>query len=109
VTVADYSYLDHVETEFLGDEEVYGPEADSILAGFFRRRKGAQSRAFTEDSLRYIIVPDGGDMKIIEEEGEWDPGDVEPEPDNVYEIITEEDGRIRHEEVSAQEAEAYLL
>lgn len=107
--MTEYSYLNHVETEFLGDEEVCGSEADRILSNFFKRRKGAQSRAFMDESLRYIIVPEGETVDIIEEEGEWEIGEVEPRSENVYELITEEDGRIKHEEIPATEAETYLI
>lgn len=49
--MVDYSYLNHIETEFLADEQEYGLEADKILSDFFKQRKGAQARAFMDESL----------------------------------------------------------
>lgn len=104
----NYSYLNHVETEFLGDEEDLGEEADDILGDFFQPRAGVQSRAFIEDDLRYIILSNGEGVEILEEDGEWDSGELELHNGNEYELIYEENGKIRTEEVEAGEAQSYL-
>lgn len=104
----NYSYLNHVEAEFLGDEKELDEEADKVLSRFFQGRSGVQSRAFLEEDLRYIIVPNGEGVEILEEDGDWSPGEIEPQNGNDYELIYEENGRIRYEEVPASEAEAYL-
>jgi len=83
----NYSYLNHVEAEFLGDEEELGEEADRLLGSFFQGRVGVQSRACLEEELRYIVVPNGDGVEILEEDGEWNPGELEPQNGNEYELI----------------------
>lgn len=104
----DYSYLNHVESEFLDGEERIGETADEMLKDFFQRRKGAQSRAFIGNSLRYFVLRNGEGIEIIEEDGDWDPGEVELNPENDYERIYEENGKVRTEKVEATEAEEYF-
>ncbi|MFB6245267.1 MAG: hypothetical protein ABEJ03_02875 [Candidatus Nanohaloarchaea archaeon] len=106
----DYSYLNHVDSEFLGEKEELGEEADRMLKEFFQPRKGTQYKAFIGDSLRYFIIPSGDGVEILEEEGEWEPGNVDIKQGNDYELIYEQEGKVRvEEEVSAAEAEAHLL
>lgn len=105
----EYSYLNHVETEFLEEEEHVGDEADRILKGFFQMRKGAQSRAFTGDSLRYFVLRDDEGVEIIEEDGDWESGEMDFSRGNDYELIYEENGMIRNEDLTEEEAEAYFL
>lgn len=104
----NYSYLNHVEAEFLGDEKELGEEADEVLSRFFQGRSGVQSRAFLDEDLRYIIVPNGEGVEILEEDGDWDPRELEPQDGNDYELIYEENGKIRTEEVEVGEVRAYL-
>lgn len=104
----DYSYLNHVESEFLDDEERIGETADQMLRDFFMRRKGAQSKAFTGDSLRYFVLRNGDGVEIIEEDGDWVTGEVDIDPVNDYERIYEENEKIKTEELEASEAEEYF-
>jgi endo-alpha-1,4-polygalactosaminidase (GH114 family) len=104
----NYSYLDHVEYEILGNEDEIGEEAEDIMKDFFQDQIPAWNRAISDDSLRYFIVKNGDGVEIIEEEGDWQEDELDTEG-NSYELIYEENGSIRSEEISAEEAEAYLL
>lgn len=103
-----YSYLDHVDREFLADEEDVGEEADELIKGFFNSRVGTKSRAFLGEGLRYIVTAQDGRAEIVEEDGEWTSGVFEACDTNDYERIYEEDGEIRTEEISASEAAEYF-
>ena len=108
IAVVDYTYLNHVEAEFLTAEDEVGSRADEILGNFFWRRKAAQARAFTEDTLRYFVLGNGNGVEIIEEEGDWVSGNVDPVAENDYELIYEEDGTVEKDELTEEEAESYL-
>lgn len=104
----NYSYLNHLKTEFLGDEEELKEVADDMLRDFFRSRAALQSRAFLEEDLRYIVLQKDEGVKILEEEGEWSSGEIELIDGNKYELIYEENGYVRSEEIGAGEAQEYL-
>lgn len=107
--MSDYPCLDRVEAEFLGEEEELAEEADRLLGEFFRGNHGAQYKAFLEEDLRHIVIPNGETVKIIQEEGDWIAEDLEPRSGNSYRLIYQENGYAKREKVSSQEAEAYLL
>ena len=104
----NYSYLNHVEAEVVSGEEKILEEAGRLLGEFFRGRVGVQSRAFIEEDLRYIFVSNGEEAEILEEEGNWKSGDLELSRENDYELIYQENGEVKIEEVEVGEAEAYL-
>lgn len=103
-----YSYLNHVETEFLADEEEIGEETEEVMQSFFQQWPGTKSKAFLEDGLRYVITEQDGDPEIIEEDGEWQYGVFEAHEENDYERIYKEDGEMEREEISASEAAEYF-
>lgn len=103
-----YSYLNHVEIEFLSDEEEMGEAADNIMKGFFHSRVGTKSRAFVGDGLRYIVTDQEGEPEILEEDGYWQEGVFEVYEDNDYELIYRENGKIKTEDISASEAAEYF-
>lgn len=103
-----YSYLNHVDTEFLADEEEIVEEADELIKGFFQGRTGTKSRAFVGEGLRYIVTEQGGDTEIVEEDGYWQEGVLEAREENDYELIYEEEGKMEAEEISASEAAEYF-
>lgn len=106
--VSHYSFLDHVEYKILDEGDGIGEEAEEIMKNFFQNRIPAWNRAISDDSLRYFVVENGDGVQIIEEEGYWQEDELNMEG-NSYELIYEEDGKIRSEEITAEEAEAHLL
>jgi len=104
-----YNYLKHVETEFVEEDEGLEVEAEEMLSEFFKHRKATQYRAFTEDDLRYIVVSRNDSIEIIEEEGDWQPGKIEINTGNNYELIYEDNGSVNSEEVEVERAETHLL
>lgn len=103
-----YSYLKHIDSEFIADEEKTGEEAEGIMRRFFQKRTGTKSRAFVGEGLRYVITDQKSGLEILEEDGEWQKGVYESFEDNNYEIIYEEDNRVRSEEIDASEASYYF-
>ncbi len=100
-----YTYLDHVNTEFLTDEEKVGEAADAMLRDFFQSRIATKSRAIQGDDLRYVVIENGEHPEIIEEEGEWQNGNYSVTDENEYERIYEENsGDVEKEEITASEA-----
>ena len=104
----DYRYLNHVETEFLADEQEVGEKADKIIQEFFRGRTGTKSRAFVGEGLRYIITENSGNIQLLEEDGDWVSGELEVYEENDYELIHREQGMLMKEELEASEAEKYF-
>lgn len=103
-----YKYLTHVDVEFLADEEEVGEEADELIKGFFHARTGTKSRAFLGEGLRYVVTANNGAPEIVEEDGDWTSEVFETHESNDYELIYEENGKIRTEEISASEADEYF-
>lgn len=103
-----YTYLNHVETEFLAEEQEVGEEADRMIQEFFRDRVGTKSRAFVGEGLRYIITENSGNVQLLEEDGDWVSGELEAYESNDYELICREQGMLKTQEIEASEAEEYL-
>jgi len=55
------------------------------------------------------VVSRNDSIEIIEEEGDWQPGKIEINTGNNYELIYEDNGSVNSEEVEVERAETHLL